>query len=75
MKAVVCREYGPPENLKVEEMPDLEAGPGQAVVNVKACGVNFPDTLIIQGKYQFQPPFRFPPVGKCRASSPLWAKA
>ncbi len=64
MKAVVCREYGPPENLKVEEMPDLEAGPGQAVVNVKACGVNFPDTLIIQGKYQFQPPFPFSPGGE-----------
>ncbi|MGB0920580.1 MAG: NADPH:quinone oxidoreductase family protein [Alphaproteobacteria bacterium] len=64
MKAVVCREYGPPESLKVEEMPDLEAGPGQAVVNVKACGVNFPDTLIIQGKYQFQPPFPFSPGGE-----------
>lgn len=64
MKAVVCREYGPPESLKVEELPDPEAGPGQVVVDVAACGVNFPDTLIIQGKYQFQPPFPFSPGGE-----------
>lgn len=64
MKAVVCREYGPPESLKLEDMPDPEAGPGQAVVDVAACGVNFPDTLIIQGKYQFQPPFPFSPGGE-----------
>lgn len=64
MKAVVCREYGPPESLKLEDMPDPEAGPGHAVVDVAACGVNFPDTLIIQGKYQFQPPFPFSPGGE-----------
>lgn len=59
MKALVCRTLGGPESLRVEEMPPPVAGPGQVVVAVKAAGVNFPDTLIIQGKYQFkpQPPF------------------
>lgn len=64
MKAVLCKEYGPPENLSVEEVPDLAPGKGQAVVAVKACGVNFPDTLIIQGKYQFKPPLPFSPGGE-----------
>jgi NADPH2:quinone reductase len=59
VRAVVCKELGPPEKLVVEEVADPKAGPGLAVVAVRACGVNFPDTLIIQGKYQFQaaPPF------------------
>jgi NADPH2:quinone reductase len=61
MKAVLCKEFGPPETLSVEEVPDLTPGKGQVVVAVKACGVNFPDTLIIQGKYQFKPPFPFAP--------------
>ena len=64
MKAVVCREWGPPESLKLEELPDPEAGPGQVVIDVAACGVNFPDTLIIQGKYQFQPDFPYSPGGE-----------
>ena len=59
MKAVLCKELGPPEKLVVEEVPALKPGKGQVVVGVKAAGVNFPDTLIIQGKYQFkaEPPF------------------
>jgi NADPH2:quinone reductase len=59
MKAVLCKELGPPEKLVVEEVPPLAPGKGQVVVGVKAAGVNFPDTLIIQGKYQFkaEPPF------------------
>lgn len=61
MKAVVCKAYGPPEGLVVEELEPLQAGAGQVVVSVKACGVNFPDTLIIQGKYQFKPPMPFSP--------------
>ncbi|MBN9391823.1 MAG: NADPH:quinone oxidoreductase family protein [Chloroflexi bacterium] len=64
MKAVLCKEYGPPEKLSVEEVPDLTPGKGQVVVAVKACGVNFPDTLIIQGKYQFKPPLPFSPGGE-----------
>jgi len=64
MKAVVCREWGPPESLKIEDLPEPEAGPGQVVIDVAACGVNFPDTLIIQGKYQFQPDFPYSPGGE-----------
>src|SRR5690242_18238752 len=61
MKAVLCKEYGMPETLVIEEVESLKAGKGQVVVTVKACGVNFPDTLIIQGKYQFKPPMPFSP--------------
>ncbi len=61
MKAVLCKEYGPPESLVIEDIEPLQAGKGQVVVSVKACGVNFPDTLIIQGKYQFRPPLPFSP--------------
>ncbi len=64
MKAVLCKKYGPPEELAVEEVPPLEAGKGQVVVRVKAAGVNFPDTLIIQGKYQFKPEPPFSPGGE-----------
>jgi len=61
MKAVICKAYGPPESLVVEEIESLTPGPGQVVISVKACGVNFPDTLIIQGLYQFKPPLPFSP--------------
>src|SRR2546421_11260798 len=61
MKAVLCKEYGPPESLVIEDIASPTAGRGQVVVSVKACGVNFPDTLIIQGKYQFKPTMPFSP--------------
>jgi NADPH2:quinone reductase len=61
MKAVLCKTYGPPESLVVEELPPLEAGPGEVVVSVKAASVNFPDVLIIQNKYQVKPPLPFSP--------------
>ncbi len=61
MKAVLCKTYGPPESLLVEDVEPLKPGRGQVVIGVKACGVNFPDTLIIQGKYQFKPPMPFSP--------------
>jgi NADPH2:quinone reductase len=64
MKAVLCREYGPPSALRVEELADPVPGPGQLLVRVEACGVNFPDTLIIQGKYQQKPPMPFAPGGE-----------
>ena len=64
MKAVLCKAYGPPESLVVEEVESLTPGRGQAVISVKACGVNFPDTLIIQGLYQFKPPPPFSPGGE-----------
>jgi NADPH2:quinone reductase len=61
MKAVVCRQYGPPESLAVEELPSPRAEPGEVVVSVKAASVNFPDVLIIQNKYQYKPPLPFSP--------------
>lgn len=61
MRALVCHSYGTAENLKLENVPDLTAGPGQVVIDVYAASLNFPDTLQIQGKYQFQPPMPFTP--------------
>ena len=64
MKAVLCKELGLPGKLVIEQVPALRAAKGQIVVSVKACGVNFPDTLIIQGKYQFKPELPFSPGGE-----------
>lgn len=64
MKAVLCTHYGPPEELEARDIPSPKAEEGQAVVTVKACGVNFPDVLMIQGKYQAKPPFPFAPGGE-----------
>jgi NADPH2:quinone reductase len=61
MKAVVCKQFGPPDSLVVEDMPSPHAGPGEVVLSVKAASVNFPDVLIIQNKYQFKPPLPFSP--------------
>jgi NADPH2:quinone reductase len=61
MRAVVCRELGPPSSLVVEEQPDPEPGPGQVVVRMEAAGVNFVDALFIAGQYQIKPPLPFVP--------------
>jgi len=61
MKAVVCKTWGLPDTLVVEDGADLVPGPGQVAIDVKAAGVNFPDVLIIQGKYQFKPELPFTP--------------
>jgi NADPH2:quinone reductase len=61
VKAVVCKAYGPPESLVVEELPSPVPGPDEAVIAVKAASVNFPDVLIIQNKYQLKPPLPFSP--------------
>jgi NADPH:quinone reductase len=61
MKAVVCKQFGPPDSLCVEDLPSPRAGPGEAVISVKAASLNFPDVLIIQNKYQFKPPLPFSP--------------
>jgi NADPH2:quinone reductase len=61
MKAIVCKAWGLPDTLTVEDLPDLEAAPGQVVIDVKAAAVNFPDVLIIQGKYQYKPELPFTP--------------
>jgi NADPH:quinone reductase len=64
VKAMLCKAFGPPETLVLEEVADLKPLAGEVVVGVKASGVNFPDTLIVQGKYQFKPPFPFSPGGE-----------
>ena len=61
MRAVVCKEWGPADRLVVEDVPAREPGPGEVRVRVRAAGVNFPDVLIIQKKYQVQPPLPFTP--------------
>ena len=61
MKAVLCKQFGPPESLVVEEVAAPVPGKGQVVVAVKAASVNFPDVLIIQNKYQVKPPLPFSP--------------
>ena len=61
MKAIVCSEFGPPSKLSLSEVKSPEPKEGEVLVQVKASGVNFPDTLIIQGLYQFKPPLPFTP--------------
>jgi NADPH2:quinone reductase len=61
MKALLCKQFGPPESLVLEDVPSPKAGAGEVVVSIKAASVNFPDVLIIQNKYQFKPPLPFSP--------------
>ncbi|MES2075272.1 MAG: NADPH:quinone oxidoreductase family protein [Pseudomonadota bacterium] len=61
MKAIVCKAWGLPDTLVVEELAAPQPAAGQVVVEVQAAGVNFPDVLIIQGKYQFKPELPFTP--------------
>lgn len=64
MKALLSREPGPPETLSLEEVPDPVAGPGELLVRVHACAINYPDVLIIEDKYQMRPPRPFAPGGE-----------
>ena len=64
MKALLSKAVGGPETLVLEEMPSPEAKPGFAVIEVKAVGVNYPDVLIIEDKYQFKPERPFAPGGE-----------
>lgn len=64
MRALICTELGPPSSLTIGELDDPVAGPGEVVIDVAAAGLNFPDTLIIQGKYQVQPELPFSPGGE-----------
>jgi NADPH2:quinone reductase len=64
MKALICRALGSIESLVVEEVPDPKALAGQVVVRTRAAGVNFPDVLVVQGKYQFKPEPPFSPGGE-----------
>jgi len=61
MKAVLCKAYGPPDSLVIEDVASPIPGPGEAVISVKAASVNFPDVLIIENKYQVKPPLPFSP--------------
>ena len=61
MRALVCTEYGPPENLVIRELPPPEPGPGQVCIEVRAAGLNFPDLLMIAGEYQLKTPPPFVP--------------
>ncbi|QLC73331.1 NADPH:quinone oxidoreductase family protein [Pseudomonas sp. LPB0260] len=64
MKAVLCKAFGPAETLALEEVASPEPKKNEVLLEVHAAGVNFPDTLIIEGKYQFKPPFPFSPGGE-----------
>jgi NADPH2:quinone reductase len=64
MKAALCTHYGPPEEMVVQDVPSPSPRKGQVVITVKACGVNFPDVLMIQDKYQFKPALPFSPGGE-----------
>ena len=64
MKAVLCHKFGPPESLQLETIDPPLPGAGEALIDVKATALNFPDVLMIEGKYQSQPPLPFSPGGE-----------
>lgn len=64
MKAILSTRVGGPDTLELTELPDPVAKPGEVVVAVKACGVNYPDVIIIEDKYQFKPERPFAPGGE-----------
>jgi len=64
MKAIVCEAWGPPSSLQLRDMPSPVPGPKQVVVRTRVAAVNFPDALIVAGKYQAKPPFPFSPGGE-----------
>lgn len=64
MRALLCTELGPASQLSVRDVDDPTPGPGQVVIDVEAAGLNFPDTLIIEGNYQFKPDLPFSPGGE-----------
>ncbi len=61
MKALLCNEHGTPEQLQLTEVPVPEPGAGEVRIAIEACGINFPDVLMVAGKYQMQPPLPFAP--------------
>ena len=64
MKALLCKAFGPASSLQLEDIPSPTPKANEVLLDVHAAGVNFPDSLIIQGKYQFKPPFPFAPGGE-----------
>ncbi len=65
MKALLCKQWGPPESLVVEEVPTPDIADDEVLIDVHAAAVNFPDSLIIEKKYQLQPELPFSPGGEC----------
>lgn len=64
MKAIVCESWGPPSSLQLRELPSPVPGPRQVLVRTRVAAVNFPDALMVAGKYQFKPEFPFSPGGE-----------
>src|SRR5436853_2085534 len=64
MKAVLCSRFGGPDDLEIKDIPPPVAGPGEAVVAIRAAALNCFDTLSIAGKYQHKPPFPFSPASE-----------
>src|SRR5437763_5901285 len=64
MKALISHEPGGPETLRLDDVPEPTAGPGEILVRVRACAINFPDVLIIEDKYQLKPQRPFAPGGE-----------
>lgn len=64
MKALLCKQFGPPDSLVVEELPNPDIGADQVLIDVHAAAVNFPDSLIIENKYQTKPELPFSPGGE-----------
>lgn len=65
MRAALCTAFGPPETLRIDDLPDPVAGPGQVVLDVSCAALNFFDSLIIQNRYQFKPELPFSPGAEC----------
>ena len=61
MRAIVCKAFGPPSDLRLEDVPAPPLTAGGVTIAIHRAGLNFPDVLIVQGKYQFKPPFPFSP--------------
>ena len=61
MKALVCKQFGPLDDLTIEDLPIPVPGPGKVTINIKAASLNFPDALTVQGLYQVKPPTPFVP--------------
>src|SRR5438105_2389861 len=70
MRRVVCKAFGPLDDLQIEDVAPLEAKSGQVVIDVEAAGVNFVDALFVQGKYQIKPPTPFTPGGEVAGTTP-----
>lgn len=64
MKAIVCESWGPPAGLQLRDLPSPVPGPKQVLVRTRVAAVNFPDALMVAGKYQFKPEFPFSPGGE-----------